>query len=180
MTRPADDAILRPMIELVYFAYGSNMATRRLRHRVPSARPIGPGRLEAHRLAWHKKGADGSGKCDIAAGRPGDVAYGVLFRIDAAHKPRLDHAEGLGWGYELKQVDIRLLNRDETVRAFTYYATRIDATCVPYDWYRDHVLIGAREHALPGHYVRLIENVPTFGDADTNRARAERRVHEDN
>lgn len=166
------------MKELVYFAYGSNMATRRLRYRVPSARPIGPGRLAAHRLAWHKKGADGSGKCDIASGRRGDFVYGVVFTIDASHKPRLDHAEGLGWGYELKHVAIQLLDREETVRAFTYYATRIDATRLPYDWYRDHVLIGAREHALPAHYVRLIENVPAFRDADPRRESAERRVHE--
>jgi len=167
------------MKELVYFAYGSNMATRRLRHRVPSARPIGAGCLEAHRLAWHKKGADGSGKCDIAPGRPGDVVYGVLFTINASHRPRLDRAEGLGRGYELKHVAIQLLDREETVSAFAYYATRIDDTRLPYDWYRDHVLIGAREHALPAHYVRVIENVPAFRDADPRRESAERRVHED-
>lgn len=165
------------MTELVYFAYGSNMATRRLRHRVPSARPIGAGRLPGHRLAWHKRSADGSGKCDILPTRPEDVVYGVVFTLDAAHKPPLDRAEGLGRGYEIKDVRIRLLTGDETVEAFTYYATRIDDTCLPYDWYRDHVLIGAREHRLPAHYIRLIENVPVFEDADKHREAAERRVH---
>lgn len=166
------------MAELYYFAYGSNMSSRRLRRRVPSARVVDAGRLPGHRLAWHKKGSDGSGKCDIASGGEDDVVYGVLYGIDAADKPRLDQVEGLGWSYGQKDVEVWLLGSEETMTALTYYALRIDATYIPYDWYRDHVLIGAREHGLPGFYVRMIENVPTFEDADEQRERVERAVHE--
>lgn len=166
------------MSELYYFAYGSNMSTRRLRQRVSSARVIDAVRLPGHRLAWHKKGSDGSGKCDIAGAAAQDVVYGVLYEIDEAHKPRLDRVEGLGWGYGQKDVDVWLLGRGEMITALTYYALRIDATYLPYDWYRDHVLIGAREHGLPEHYVRMIENVPTFEDSDRRRERTERQVHE--
>lgn len=167
------------MDELLYFAYGSNMSSRRLRHRVPSARVLDTAVLAGHRLAWHKKGTDGSGKCDIPAAGDDDVVYGVLYAIDPAHKPRLDRAEGLGVSYEIKHVDLWRLGRDEPATALTYYAIRIDPTYVPYDWYRDHVLIGAREHGLPGRYIRRIESVPTREDADARRARAERRVHWD-
>jgi hypothetical protein len=166
------------MEQLLYFAYGSNMSTRRLRHRVPSARPLGPGSLAGHRLAWHKKGADGSGKCDIPTARAGDVVYGVIYRIDAAHRLQLDRAEGLGWGYELKEVEVLLLERAEPVSAFTYYAVRTDSNYLPYAWYKDHVLIGAREHNLPADYVRLIENVPAFEDPDKYRERIERELYD--
>lgn len=178
VTRPERDAILIPMQETLYFAYGSNMSTRRLRCRVPSARVVDVAMLAGHRLAWHKKGADGSGKCDIPAADPDSLVHGVLYAIDSAHKPRLDRAEGLGTGYEQKFVDLQFPDRDMLVSAFTYYAIRIDPGYVPYDWYRDHVLIGAREHALPAGYVRLIERVATIRDGDDRRAALERRIHE--
>jgi len=165
------------MDELLYFAYGSNMATRRLQRRVPSARPVDTAALAGHRLAWHKQSRDGSGKCDIPEAGAHDTVYGVLFAFEPAHKPRLDRAEGLGWSYEQKHVAVWLLGRQAWVEALTYYAIRIDPGYVPYDWYRDHVLIGAREHDLPEHYVRRIERVPTLADADERRAHAERRVH---
>lgn len=167
------------MNELFYFAYGSNMSTRRIRQRVPSAEKIDLARLPGYRLAWHKKGGDGSGKCDIVPGSAEDVVYGVLYAIDPAHKPRLDRVEDLGTGYDQKPVDLWLPDRNDPMTAFTYYALRIDATYLPYDWYRDHVLIGAREHGLPAHYVRLIENVPAVEDADPRRVMAERRVHDE-
>lgn len=167
------------MDELRYFAYGSNMSTRRLRQRVPSAEKIDLARLPGYRLAWHKKGGDGSGKCDIVPGSAADVVYGVLYAIDAIHKPRLDRAESLGTGYDQRHIDLWLPDRDESAAAFTYYALRIDATYLPYDWYRDHVLIGAREHGLPDYYVHLIENIPTMEDANRRRVTAERRVHEE-
>lgn len=176
MTRPGCNAILAYMKELFYFAYGSNMSTRRLRGRVPGARPVDVARLAGHRLAWHKKGRDGSGKCDIPACGGDAVVYGVLYSIDAGQKHRLDSAEGRG--YEQKTVEVWLLNREEGVNALTYCATRIDSRYIPYDWYRDHVLIGAREHGLPDYYVRMIENVPTFEDLDKQREKAERRLHE--
>lgn len=49
---------------IYYFAYGSNMLTERLIARTPSARPVGTSLLPGHRLTFHKRGRDGSGKCD--------------------------------------------------------------------------------------------------------------------
>ena len=70
-----------------YFAYGSNMLTRRLAavDRAPSARPIAIGTLPGRRLRFHKIGLDGSGKCDAAlTGKDSDRIYGVLFELDRA------------------------------------------------------------------------------------------------
>lgn len=166
------------MTELLYFAYGSNMSTRRLTQRVPSARPLDVASLAGRRLAWHKRGRDGSGKCDIPAAGRRDIVYGVLYSIDAVHKPRLDEAEGLGWGYDEMDIEVWRMASGEPATAFTYYAIRTDSGYIPYDWYRDHVLIGAREHGLPSHYVGMIENVPVFEDADKERESVERAVHE--
>lgn len=149
---------------LHYFAYGSNLLTSRLRGRVPSARPLGRAVLSGHRLAWHKVGADGSGKCDIAPDPDGTV-WGVVFLIDPAEMPRLDAAEGLGKGYEKKKITVTLAGKP--IQATTYQATRIDPTVVPWHGYKDYVLAGAIEHDLPYPYIQTIRDVASaFNPAD--------------
>ena len=145
-----------------YFAYGSNMSTARLRERTPSARALGTGRLPRHRLRWHKLGRDGSGKCDAAfTGRQEDAVWGVLFDIDCAEKPLLDAAEGLGIGY--CEVNAHIVTATGAVVAHTYQAKpdKIDAALQPLDWYKQHVLRGARQHGLPAAYIATIERVAT-------------------
>ena len=152
----------------INFAYGSNMSSRRLRTRTPSAMPVGIGRLAGHRLMWHKIGRDGSAKCDIhQTGRADDFVWGVLFEIDLAEKPLLDEAEGLGNGYAHKSVAV--LTDGDVVQAGAYHATHIDATLEPFDWYVAFVLQGAQEHGLPGHYLRALESVAAVVDPDADR-----------
>ena len=52
-----------------------------------------------------------------------------------------------------------------TVHARTYQARpdKIDTTLRPFDWYKEHVLRGAREHGLPVAYVAGIERIGTVG-----------------
>ena len=137
------------------------MSTERLRGRAPSACARGRGRLLHHTLRWHKPGRDGSGKCDIEPVDTPNVVWGVLFDVAWDEKPALDTAEGLGTGYFEKEV--RIVTDDGECLALTYHANpdRTDASLRPRDWYKDHVVRGAREHALPADYVRQIEAVET-------------------
>ena len=145
-----------------YFAYGSNLSTARLRERAPSARPLGVGRLPRHALRWHKRGRDGSGKCDAAfTGCPADEVWGVLFTIDCAEKPRLDAAEGLGIGYVEKVVQVLTTTGRMDARTYQAKPDQVDAALRPFEWYWRHVLHGAREHGLPAAYVAAIERIGT-------------------
>jgi gamma-glutamylcyclotransferase len=163
MNKPDDAAVL------TYFAYGSNMSTKRLRERVPSARAIGAGVLKGHKLCWHKLSKkDGSGKCDAAPSNDADaVVYGVLFEINVAEKPALDRFEGLGFGYEEKEVDIDV--QGQLHRASTYYATTCVPSLKPWSWYRAHVVAGAREHGLPMAYIEALEAAAAAEDPDRER-----------
>jgi hypothetical protein len=152
----------------VNFAYGSNMASLRLRARTPSARAIGIARLNGHRLMWHKAGRDGSAKCDcLQTGDPADVVWGVLYRIALAERAALDAAEGLGQGYDEKTVQV--VSATGVVAASVYRATHIDAALQPFDWYLAYVLHGAREHRLPQDYQRELARVSAVVDADEKR-----------
>ena len=67
-----------------YFAYGSNMSTRRLQGRV-SAEPRGVASLERHALRFHKQSTDGSGKAGAQfTGDAHDIVHGVLFELSEA------------------------------------------------------------------------------------------------
>ncbi len=154
---------------VVIFAYGSNMRSSRLKARTPSARPLGAGRLKGHVLKWHKTGADGSGKCDVVhTGRDDDAVWGVLYTLDAAEKPDLDKAEALGIGYTEKRAAIHI--GDETVEAWLYVAIDTSPGLTPYDWYKAFVVEGAREHAVPDHYIAALKAVPARADGDEARA----------
>jgi len=163
---------------MYYFSYGSNMSIRRLRLRVPSASCIGSGILKEHELRFHKVSSkDGSAKCDATCtANPDQVVYGVVYRIDEAEKPALDRAEGLGFGYELNYVLIQMERADD-VRAFCYFATSINPRLRPLDWYREHVLRGARENNLPEAYIRSIEAIEAEADQDALRREKELSVY---
>jgi gamma-glutamylcyclotransferase len=154
---------------IVNFAYGSNMFTRRLRERAPSAQAIGTGVLHGYTLRWHKVGQDSSGKCDIfETGNDGDTVHGVLYALSPSDKPALDAAEGLGHGYDEKEVKIHAPSG--VVRAHVYYATNIDPARVPFAWYKALVVAGARQHALPEQYIARLVAEPATSDPDDARA----------
>lgn len=154
----------------VNFAYGSNMCSRRLRERTPSARPLGAAQLAGHKLMWHMAGGDGSAKCDIVeTGHPEDVVWGVLYEIDVAEKPLLDRAEGLGHSYHCKTVSVR--HETGPIEAEAYCALAIDAARQPYDWYHAYVLAGALEHGLPGDYAAALKALAVVVDPDVERRR---------
>jgi gamma-glutamylcyclotransferase len=136
----------------LYFAYGSNMLTRRLRERAPSARVVGPAVLRDHELHIHKKARDGSAKCNVVP-HPGAVVHGVLFELDDDDWAALDRAESRGAGYERVAIDLDGRIADLYVAQPGY----IDEALLPFSWYLDFVVAGAREHGLPEEYVARIE-----------------------
>lgn len=161
---------------MLCFTYGSNMSRARLQARVPSARFKAVATLAKHRLRFHKKANDGSAKCDAEeTGSHQDQVIGVIYEIDDDEKPDLDRHEALGFGYEQKMVEL------ETdwghARAWMYYATRLTRTLKPYHWYKQHVVIGARENGLPSDYIAWIEATESVPDPNVKRSRRELAIY---
>jgi gamma-glutamylcyclotransferase len=158
---------------MLYFAYGSNMFTKRLQIRVPSASKINNATLPGYSLFFHKRSnKDGSGKCNIKH-QNDSVVYGVIFEIDGKQKTDLDRAEGLRYGYEEAQLKINTQNEMKNV--FTYITTddNIDNSLNPFSWYKMLVLEGAKEHGLPEEYIANIEAVNSDIDPDISRRNKE-------
>ena len=157
------------MNTVLYFSYGSNMSSKRLQHRVSNIRLVDVGRLEQHKLEFHKKSKDGSSKCDAAyVGSFKQFICGAVYELTVSQLRILDKFEGLGNGYEQKTVEI-IIPHLGILKAITYYATDIDNSLQPYLWYKEHVIRGAKEHNLPSDYIESIKRISAI--PDTNRLR---------
>jgi len=130
----------------LYFAYGSNMRSARLMERVPSAASVGAARLENHCLRINKRGRDGTAKANLALSQ-GEHVWGVIYRIDPAHWPDLDRFEG---GYVRTSVEVAL--GGASAEAVTYRSERLIEGALAFEWYLEHLRVGAREHALPAEW----------------------------
>ncbi len=155
--------------QFLYFAYGSNLLSQRLRARTPSAVALGCAVLRGHELRWHMASRDGSGKCDVVSGPgTGQTVHGVVYRIASDEKKALDTAESLGVGYRQQIVEVEL--GAETAHALVYQALRVDASILPYDWYKTLVVSGALEHGLPALYRQQLKAAPCKPDPDAERS----------
>ncbi|MEM9408780.1 MAG: gamma-glutamylcyclotransferase family protein [Acidobacteriota bacterium] len=163
-------------MKLLYFAYGSNMLAARVRQfdRAPEAVPSGPARLQNHELVFDKIGRDGSGKANVRW-KPGAEVWGGLFRVSASGLEGLDRAEGLGVGYRRRTAFVETA-QGHCEEVFLYEALQTQDGLRPFDWYSELVVAGARELALPAHYLTSITSVATLPDEDLARATWERRA----
>jgi hypothetical protein len=159
---------------LEYLAYGSNMLCSRLLRRVPSARDPRVAVLPGCAVRYRKRSVDLSAKCDLVLVGGAATAYGVLFDIDAEQQTILDRFESVGDGYH--PASVTALVRGRALEALTYLAddTHLVEGLLPYDWYRDLVVAGAREHGLPDAYIAEQLDVPALPDPDAARSRRER------
>lgn len=148
-------------MSVLYFAYGSNLKSERMRQRVPSARSEAVAFLDHHRLVCNKRGRDGSAKANLVRAA-GHRVWGVIYRIEQADLALLDRFET---GYERVEVEV-CTTAGGAHRASTYRSDRIIGDPIPFDWYRAMILEGAREHDLPEDYLSVLEALPSKPDGE--------------
>lgn len=156
----------------LYAAYGSNLHPQRLRERIRSATLRGTGFLSKFTLQFHKRGQDFSAKCGFSD--CGEGLHVAVYEMHASDRKVLDGIEGVGKGYDLREVSVPGFGK-----CFTYVASRthIDELLRPFDWYRDMVLLGCLRHAFPAAYCDRVAALPVIEDPDpVRRARNWRTV----
>lgn len=147
-----------------YAAYGSNLHPLRLTERISSARLVTTGFLPGWSMRFHKRSNDKSGKCNIFTGSNG--VHLAIYEISARDKLTLDRIEGVGCGYCDVTLSIPGVGNCASYAADHSY---VDAALLPYDWYKELVLIGARFHDFPDNYLSRIESIRALRDPDPNR-----------
>jgi gamma-glutamylcyclotransferase len=155
-----------------YFAHGSNMLEQRLssKDRIPGAKFFAIGYVRGRQIRFHKRGNDGSGKCDIPkTANDSDVVWGVIFDVPENQIGALDRVEGEGYARSTIEV---LQNGGPPISAAVYLAkvAYIDTRLAPYSWYRDLVVAGANQHKLPAAYIAKLAAVSALLDPNEERS----------
>jgi len=134
------------------------MNTERLQEpgRAPSAKPLCRAKLPNKRLVCNKKSRDCSGKANLIDNTE-DTVWGVLYEIDSAELDKLDKAERC---YTRKRLDV-ITDQDSSVKAYVYVSSELTEDARPYDWYKELMVKGAREHGLPASWVEYLEQLPS-------------------
>jgi gamma-glutamylcyclotransferase (GGCT)/AIG2-like uncharacterized protein YtfP len=156
---------------MLYAAYGSNLHPFRLLTRLPASRFLGTAAIAGKKLRFHKRGQDGSGKCNIIAG-DGRIHVAV-YEFNAQEKDLLDRIEGADYFAETIEVP-------GFGECFTYVAPRsyTDNRLRPYSWYKQLVLVGCEALEFPIDYIGVIGNVAAIDDPDKERSAANMRLVE--
>jgi len=141
------------------FCYGSNMSSKRIIERCPNSQFIGVAKVSGYRLVFNKKGKDGSGKANLVYTGEDNLVWGVIWDITDSDKILLDKAEGLNKGYN--ECKLGVVCRGQEVDVYCYIGDEryLESGLVPYGWYLDFCLEGAKEHNLPKEYIMTLEGV---------------------
>ena len=95
------------------------------------------------------------------------------FRLFIHHA--LHHIEGPR--YDVEHLQVHLTAHQQHVTAYCYVANTIDKVALPFDWYVQHVYLGAQEAALPESYVQSIKNQASVEDLNHERRQHEMQIH---
>jgi gamma-glutamylcyclotransferase len=148
-------------VPILYFAYGSNMASDEIAGWCPRPRALGPAELPDHRLAFLRRSIRWDGGAADIVSAPGESVWGVLWELPLGIG-ELDAKEGAGKAYRRREVEVLVDGRSAS--ALAYEVMRKEAGEVPpRREYIDAMLAGAREHGLPEAWLlRIARGYYTF------------------
>ena len=167
--------------KIMVFSYGSNMYSKRLIKRVPSADFLDIGKSHGFKVEFFKRSKDGSGKATlIRTKNKSDIIWGTISSILKKEKHLLDEAEGLREGYNEECIPIKT-ETGKNICTITYIAedSYIDKELIPYRWYKRLVIEGAKENRLPEKYIEKLKLQKDKEDKNTERAKCELKILEE-
>jgi len=147
--------------DFYFISYGSNMLLNRIKKRTPSITVIDVIKLPGYKLVFNKKSKDGSTKANLVESTD-DHVYCVLHKIKVYDKPKLDKAESLGKGYNIKLI------KDNTY-AYVCEDNSYKAEGNPYTWYLNFLIEGAKENDFPEEYINYLKSFDSVYDMNEKR-----------
>jgi hypothetical protein len=152
--------------KFLYFSYGSNMLTARLKDRCPSARRVALALAKGYDLVFTKRSIDRSAKATLA---PADGSHcpGIIFEIAITERDALDAFEGADY---TRDDAFAVISADgKTCTTTTYLAQESTDGLRPYDWYLALIIAGGYEHGLDAAYVDRLRRIACVSDPVTSR-----------
>ncbi|MDX1582226.1 MAG: gamma-glutamylcyclotransferase family protein [Thermoanaerobaculia bacterium] len=142
--------------ELHVFAYGSNLDSKQMRRRCPSARIVSSARLPGHRLAFTRYSTNWSGGVADVVPDPESEVWGLVWRIASNEIEILDRYEIVPTGYVRRLLPIATPGGVRRT-AWTYQVARKATHVPPPTRYVDILLRACDDHGFPLSHRRAIE-----------------------
>ena len=162
-----------PSQPLFYLAYGSNLHPLRLQQRLSQCELIARIEIPSHRLYFHKRGEDNSGKCDLIFSTPQDRCFGALYQIATTDAGTLDRFES---GYHRRGLTVEIAA--ERYQGFTYQADKpmIAPDLQPFGWYLALITSGAEFLGFSAQYLQQLERTSSRSDPHPTKAEQHRQL----
>ena len=149
--------------KFLYFAYGSNLFTERIRINNPSATYRNIGRLADHKLDFNHFSRRWRGAAATVVPGQGEEVWGVLWELEDEDLTSLDDQEGVPHVYNRIEVAVELPSGEEVAAVSYRLVVPLQEDRRPSGVYKDVIVKGAREHKLPQHYIDKLEQIEDNG-----------------
>ncbi|XP_015595842.1 gamma-glutamylcyclotransferase [Cephus cinctus] len=157
----------------LYFAYGSNLLTKRIRINNPTAIKKDIGRLKNFRLDFITFSKRWHGAAATIVPTENSHVWGVIWEIDNSNMSDLDEQEGVADKiYFPMTVDVETPN-GTSLQCRVYQQCKNPEENVttellpeerrPSPLYLNTILSGARENGLPHEYIQFLQSIPHNG-----------------
>jgi cation transport regulator ChaC len=133
-------------MNVLYFAFASNMVPAQMAERCPGAASRGVAVLEDHRFHIGRRGYA------TVVGESGASVYGILWELRPAHEDALDVYEGVRHGL-YRKVHLPVRSADGTTHQAIVYVAGDPARGNAVAGYMEKVVAAAEAHSLPAAYV---------------------------
>jgi gamma-glutamylcyclotransferase len=107
-----------------------------------------------------------SGKCAISESADSAV-FGVVYELSIEQMVPLDKDKK---GYVRTLVTVWIDDSQSLAQTYVAKSSLVEPRAVPYDWYKDLVVAGAKAHGLRAGYVEQIVRQTSKSDPDRARA----------
>jgi len=154
-----------PAPHIAYFAYGSNLDDKQMRHRCPDHEVVGPASLGNYRLSFQGNSDRWRGAVATVLPATDQVVWGVLFRLSDDDLRALDKYEDYkGPAHPASLYDraeVHVLTTDGAEVAALTYLMRPHAGGKPSRLYLDTITKGAAAHGIPRAYIARLAATQT-------------------
>jgi len=147
---------------LLYFAYGAEMLSSRIRLRCAAPQAVAVARLADHRLGFYGYSPIWDGGLETVVPAVGSEVWGVVYELSASDADSLDTWQGVrlnGTGSYFHYPAAATDSQGATYEALVYKKDVLGEPTAPSRPYLDAIVAGAREHSLPPRAIEILLDI---------------------
>ncbi|KAL1130381.1 hypothetical protein AAG570_013319 [Ranatra chinensis] len=149
----------------LYFAYGSNLSSKRIHINNPTATRKCIGMLKGFRLDFNNWSKRWGGHCATIVPDLNEDVWGAVWEINSCNMPDLDRQEGVERNiYKVLDVTVKT-DTNEELLCRSYQLCSLPDNRIPFEQrlpskiYLGTILQGANECGLPEHYIKKLMSI---------------------